>query len=254
MDNCSLHSRTILVTGASGGIGAGAVTALGHAGATVIAHYSTNPDGARNAVATIPPGSGILVGGDLGTARGARQLWSEVTAEHQIDAVVINAGVMDPTPLDGSDEDWDRGWEHLLAVNVIGGGALMREAVRYFAERGSGTVVTMSSWAAEQGSRILDSSGYAASKAAIRNLAQTLARHYAERGVRVHIVAPGVVDAGMGVQAHGSGNIDTVAQGLTMKRLVAVHEVAQLIAFLCTDEAASLAGATIDINGASYIR
>lgn len=255
MSNSSLlQSRTILVTGASGGIGASAVTALGDAGATVIAHYSTNLAGAQAAVATVPPGYGVLVGGDLSTAEGARRLWSEVTAEHDVDAVVINAGVMDATPLDGADQDWDRGWEHLLAVNVIGGGSLMREAVRYFAQRGSGTVVTISSWAAEQGSRILDSSGYAASKAAIRNLAQTFARHYADQGVRMHIVAPGVVDAGMSVQAHGSGNINAAAQGLAMKRLVAVREVAQLIAFLCTDEAASLTGATIDINGASYIR
>lgn len=250
----SLAGRTILVTGASGGIGSGIAAAMGDAGATVIAHYSTHLESARAAVAAIPSDRSVLVQADLSSARGARQLWSEVTEQHDVDAVVLNAAVIDPTPLDGPDAEWDAGWEHLLKVNVIGSGALMREAARTFAERGHGTVVTMSSWAAEQGSRIRDVSGYAASKAAIRNLAQTFARHYADRGVRMHIVAPGVVNAGMGTRGQDDAEVERVAGGLAMRRLVTVHEVAQLVTYLCSDSAASLTGATIDINGASYIR
>lgn len=112
----------------------------------------------------------------------------------------------------------------------------------------------MSSWAAEQGSRILDASGYAASKAAVRNLAQTLARHHARAGVRIYVIAPGVVDAGMGVAGQTAAEREAVAAGLVMGAAVPADEVAELVAYLASDACPSLTGATVDLNGASYIR
>jgi NAD(P)-dependent dehydrogenase (short-subunit alcohol dehydrogenase family) len=254
LDTQALANRTVLVTGASGDIGRAVSAALGAAGATVIAHYAHRRAEAEAAVAAIPAERRIVLAGDLSSAAGARALWREATAARPVDAVVLNAAVITPTPMDSSDADWDAGWRDVLQVNVIGTGALMREAVRDFAARGSGTVVAFSSWAAEQGSRILDVSGYAASKAAIRNLAQTFARQYARSGVRVHVVAPGVVDGGMGTAGLDEERVRRVAEGLAMGRLVGMDEMATLVAFLCTDAVPSLTGATIDVNGASYVR
>jgi 3-oxoacyl-[acyl-carrier protein] reductase len=254
LDATALAGRTVLLTGASGGIGRVTAQTLAAAGATVLAHYRSNRPGAEMALAGVPAERGVLLAGDLDTPDAARRLWREASAAHQVDVLVLNAGAIPDTPVDGPDEEWDAGWQQALQVNVIGAGALMREAVRAFVARGSGTVIVLSSWAAEQGSRIKDVSSYAASKAAIRNLAQTFARAYVRDGLRVHVVAPGVVDAGMGIAGQDDIARSVVAEGLAMGRYVEPEEVALLIAFLAADGCASLTGSTLDINGASYIR
>ncbi len=254
LDSTALAGRTVLLTGASGGIGSVTARALAAAGATVLAHYRSNRPGAEAALAGVPAGRAVLLAGDLDTPDAARRLWRDACAGHQVDVLVLNAGVIPDTPVDGPDAEWDAGWQQALQVNVIGAGALMREAVRAFVARGSGTVIVLSSWAAEQGSRIRDVSSYAASKAAIRNLAQTFARAHARDGLRVHVLAPGVVDAGMGIAGQDGITRSAVAEGLAMGRHVQPEEVAVLIAFLATDGCPSLTGSTLDINGASYVR
>jgi 3-oxoacyl-[acyl-carrier protein] reductase len=254
LDATALAGRTVLLTGASGGIGRATAQTLAAAGATVLAHYRSNRPGAETALAGVPAERAVLLAGDLDTPDAARQLWRQASAAHQVDVLVLNAGVIPDTPVDGPDEEWDAGWQQALQVNVVAAGALMREAVREFVARGSGTVIVLSSWAAEQGSRIKDVSSYAASKAAIRNLAQTFARAYVRDGLRVHIIAPGVVDVGMGTAGQDDIARSAVAEGLAMGRHVQPEEVALLIAFLAADECSSLTGSTLDINGASYIR
>lgn len=250
----TLTGRTVLLTGASGGIGSATARTMLSAGADVVGQYRHGLEAAESAVAGPYAGRAHLLQGDMSTPQSARTLWRDAEATRPVDVLVLNAATMAQTPFDGTDEEWDAGWEQSLAVNVIGAGALLREAVRTFAARGGGTAIVVSSWAAEQGSRILDVSGYAASKAAIRNLAQTLARHYARAGVRVYIVAPGVVDAGMGVADQTPEHRQEVAEGLAMGRLVTADEVAGLISYLASDGCPSLSGSTLDVNGASYVR
>jgi NAD(P)-dependent dehydrogenase (short-subunit alcohol dehydrogenase family) len=244
----ALAGRTDLLTGASRGIGAATAQALAGANANVIAQYRTQRDGAERAVKALPDDQKYLLEADLGTPAGARGLWRSAVGWGRDVEVIPDA------PFDGPDELWDAGWQEALAVNVVGAGALMREAARHFVARGSGTIIVLSSWAAEQGSRIIDVSSYAASKAAIRNLAQTFARNFARDGLQVHIVAPGVVNTGMSVAGKDEPAQRATADGLAMGRLVEADEVASLVAFLATGACPSLTGATLDINGASYIR
>ncbi len=248
-----LSGRTVLLTGASGGIGGAVLRVLAESGAHVIGQYRSVPMGGEEDGGS-PRGRVDLVQADLSTPGEARDLWTRAERLADVDVLVLNAATMLATPFDGEDTDWDDAWAELLAVNVIGAGALLRQAVLSFAERGGGTAIVMSSWAAEQGSRILDASGYAASKAAVRNLAQTLARHHARAGVRIYVIAPGVVDAGMGVAGQTAAEREAVAAGLVMGAAVPADEVAELVAYLASDACPSLTGATVDLNGASYIR
>lgn len=255
LDAKALTGRTVLLTGASGGIGAATARALTAADASVIAQYRTRADGAAHAVAALPESRKLVLRANLDTPAAARELWRAALAWGRgIDVAVLGAAVIPETPVDGPDALWDAGWQEALRVNVIGTGALLREAARYFAGRGSGTIIVLSSWAAEQGSRIRDLTSYAASKAALRNLAQTFARHYARDGVRIYVLAPGVVNAGMGVAGQDDGQRQAVAEGLAMGRPVDAEEIAELVAFLATGAVPSLTGSTVDINGASYIR
>jgi 3-oxoacyl-[acyl-carrier protein] reductase len=254
LDQNALAGRTVLLTGASRGIGAVTARALAASNATIIAQYRNQREGAESAVEALPDKQKLVLQADLGTPAGARELWRSAVEWGAVDVLVLNAAVIPDTPIDGPDEDWDAGWQEALQVNVIGAGALMREAVRYFVARGSGTIVVLSSWAAEQGSRIRDLTSYAASKAALRNLAQTFARNFAKEGLRVYVLAPGVVNAGMAIAGQDEAARQAVADGLAMGRLVEADEIAALIAFLATDACPSLTGATLDVNGASYLR
>ena len=150
---------------------------------------------------------------------------------------------------------WDDVWAETLAVNVLAPARLMRHAVRHFRTRGGGVIVTVSSWAAQRGTANPDAIAYAASKAAIKAAAQTIARGYAKHGVLSYVVAPGVVDAGMShVAAASQGGADAVNAGLVMGAPVPPEEVGDLIAWLATGAAKHMSGATLDINGASYVR
>jgi NAD(P)-dependent dehydrogenase (short-subunit alcohol dehydrogenase family) len=251
-----LEGRIVLLTGASGGIGSVTARALGARGAAVVAHYGTNRDGAEAAVADVPSDRRLVIQADLREAGSARALFAEALAwRGRIDAVVVNAATLLETPFDGSDEQWDENWEATLRVNVLEPVSLMREAVRHFLDAGGGTIVALSSWAAERGSAIARLSAYAASKAAVRNVAQTIAHNHAKDGILVYVLAPGIVHTPMSeISAVARGGIDAVNAALAMGEMVPPEEVAELIAFLAAGRARHLSGATIDVNGATYIR
>jgi NAD(P)-dependent dehydrogenase (short-subunit alcohol dehydrogenase family) len=251
-----LEGRVVLLTGASGGIGSATARALGAGGASVVAHYGGNREGVEAAVAEIPADRRLLVQADLAVAGSARTLFAEALAwRGRVDVVVANAGSLLETPFDGSDEQWDENWEATLRVNVLEPVSLMREAVRHFVDAGGGTIVVLSSWAAERGSAIARLSAYAASKAAVRNVGQTIAHNHAQDGILVYVLAPGIVETPMSaISAVARGGVDAVNAALAMGEMVPPEEVAGLIAFLAAGRARHLSGATLDVNGATYIR
>jgi NAD(P)-dependent dehydrogenase (short-subunit alcohol dehydrogenase family) len=248
--------KTVLLTGASGGIGSVTAQELLRQGAHVIAHYASDRDDAIAACDGAPEERWTVVQGDLSVRGGARALWREALQwRGRIDTVVVNAATMPETPLDGTDEQWDEGWERTLRVNVLEPASLVREAVNHFQTVGGGTVIGLSSWAAERGSAIPSLTAYAASKAAVRNLIQTIARNHAREGVLAYVVAPGIVRTPLSeISATYRGGIDAVNAALAMGAMVEPIEVARTIAFLAEGTVPNLTGATLDVNGASHIR
>jgi NAD(P)-dependent dehydrogenase (short-subunit alcohol dehydrogenase family) len=251
-----LEGKVVLLTGASGGIGSVTARALGRSGAAVVAHYGGNREGAEAAVEEFPADRRLLVQGDMRVAGSARAVFAEALAwRGRVDVVVANAGALLETPFEGGDEQWDENWETTLRVNVLEPVSLMREALRHFLDAGGGTIVVLSSWAAERGSAIARLSAYAASKAAVRNVAQTIAHNHAKDGILVYVLAPGIVATPMSaISAVARGGIDAVNAALAMGEMVPPEEVAELIVFLAGGRARHLSGATIDVNGATYIR
>ena len=248
--------KTVLLTGASGGIGSVTAQELLRQGAHVIAHYANDREDAERACADAPADRWTTIRADLSQRGGARQLWRDALQwRERIDTVVVNAATMPETHLEGDDEQWDAGWERTMRVNVLEPANLAREAVRHFIATGGGTLIALSSWAAERGSAIPHLPAYAASKAAIRNLLQTIARNYAHQGVLAYVVAPGIVRTPLSeIAATYRGGIEAVNAILPMGAMVEPIEVARLIAFLAAGTVPNLTGGTIDVNGASHIR
>jgi NAD(P)-dependent dehydrogenase (short-subunit alcohol dehydrogenase family) len=249
-------TRIVLVTGASRGIGAAAVRALAADGADVVAHYGFHREGADEAVADLPEERKLLLRADMAEPGAARALWRDAVAwRGRVDVVVVNAAIAPETPFDGPDEEWDAGWEATLRVNVLEPVSLIREAVNHYREHGGGTVITLSSWSAQQGSAIASLPAYAASKAAVKAFTQTVARAYAADGVLAYVVAPGIVRTRMSeISATARGGIEAVNAFLAMGEMVPPEEVGELITFLASGRCRHLSGATIDVNGATYVR
>ncbi len=252
-----LSAKTILVTGASKGIGAAIARTVGAAGASVVAHYGSDRAGAEVALADLPPERKLFVQADLHDLAAAERLWDQAEAWHgRVDAFVNNAALMLWNGgIDEDDETWDAVWQETLQVNVLAPARLARRAVKHFRAKGGGVFVTISSWVAQRGSSNPATVAYAASKAAVKAMAQTIARAHSKDNVLTYVIAPGVVATRLSETfAETQGGKDKVSAGLAMGEWVPPDDIANLVAFLATGSARHLSGATLDVNGATYIR
>jgi NAD(P)-dependent dehydrogenase (short-subunit alcohol dehydrogenase family) len=259
MTDTDLADKTVLLTGASQGIGAVTAGILGGRGATVIGHYRGEADraGAEAALAGLREDRRFLVAGDYERDAEVDALW-EAALGHRghIDVLVLNAAMMWPHGgIDDSEENWQRAWAAHYQVNVLAPARLMRAAVKHFLGRGGGVIVLLSSWVAQRGVTNPSMLPYAASKAAIKAVAQSIARAYAADGILLYTIAPGIVNTKMSIDfAELQGGRDRVTKTLAMREWVPPEEVGELVAFLASGRVRHLSGATLDVNGATYVR
>ena len=255
--NIDLAGKTVLLTGASKGIGAATAAILGEAGAHLVAHYGSDRAGVEAATAAIPAERKHLLPADLGDMDAVAALWRAALAwRGRVDVLVNNAAIMDFTGgFEADDAHWDAVWDQALAVNVKAPARLMRDAVNHFRGAGGGTIISISSWAAQRGVTNPATIAYGASKAAVRAATQSIARAFARDRVLAYIVAPGVVRTRLSEQfAATQGGEAAISAGLASGEWVSPAELGRLVAFLATGAVPQMSGATIDVNGASYIR
>ncbi len=240
----------VLVTGASRGIGASISRALAARGAAVTLHYQGARDAAEETRRSLAGGGHSVVQADLSDAGAIERLWREVSARRCIDAVVNSAGVFpDHPPLSTDYGDWIAAWECTLAVNLKGPAHLSYCAARTMAVQGYGRIVSVSSRAAFRGEP--GAPAYAASKAGLNAFSQSLAKALAGRGVYVFVVAPGWVATPRVARAIQD---PALLAEQPLGRVAAADEVAQVVAYCALDAPASMTGAIVDVNGASYLR
>ncbi|MFC3713743.1 SDR family NAD(P)-dependent oxidoreductase [Sphingoaurantiacus capsulatus] len=231
----------ILVTGSTRGIGAAIVAALG-SDARVVGHGSSTRDG--------------VIGEDLAQAGAGDRLWdAALTAlDGRIDVLVNNAGVFEEAPVDLPADDWQAQWARTMAINLQAAADLCRRAVLHFRERGTGgRIVNVASRAAYRG----DSPAhwhYAAAKAGMVGMTKSIARGFARENILAFTVTPGFVMTGMADDYLASRGGDKLLADIPLGRVAMPDEVASAVRYLALEAPASMTGAVIDINGASFVR
>ena len=241
---------TVLVTGASGGIGAAISHVMAQRGARVILHYRSDRAAAEATQRALPGEGHTLIQADLGDSAEPARLWQELSARERIDVLVNNAGIFpDHPPLTTAYAEWTAVWQQTLSTNLLGPAHLSFCAARSMAQQGGGRIVNISSRGAFRGEP--GAPAYAASKAGLNAFSQSLAKALAGRAVYVFVVAPGWVST---ARVARSIRDKAVLADQPLGRAASPEEVAQVVSFCALDAPASLTGAILDVNGASYLR
>jgi NAD(P)-dependent dehydrogenase (short-subunit alcohol dehydrogenase family) len=242
-----LAGKVALVVGASRGIGAATARAFAEAGAAV-ALAARDANALESVVRAIQESGGraLAIPTDVSDpAAVARLVAQTLEAYGRLDAAFNNAagGGRPPTPLaELPIEDYDSA----LAINLRGVFLALKYEIPAMLQSGGGAIVNMASTAGLSGVRGM--SAYVASKHGVIGLTKTAALDYAERNIRVNVVAPGPILSDR-IKALSDEGRAQIAQAVPMRRLGLPEEVAALVVWLCSDQAAFMTGATLTIDG-----
>jgi 3-oxoacyl-[acyl-carrier protein] reductase len=245
-------SRSVLITGASRGIGRAIAHAFAASGDRVAIHYHRSRDLAGSLLAALPGDGHVTVQGDV-TDPGEVQQFVDAaaTALAGLDVLVNNAGVFEPHSVtDSTYEQWQASWRHTIETNLTGPANVIWCAVRHL--RPGGRIVNVSSRGAFRGEP--GQPGYGASKAGLNALSQSLAVALAPRGIAVTVVAPGYVETDMASDVLRSDRGAQIRAQSPLDRVARPEEVAAAVHWLASPEAEWATGTILDLNGASYLR
>ena len=229
----------ILVTGSSRGIGAAILQSFDTAGVTAIGQST-----------------GGALAADFVDPAAPRDLWNRALSalDGRIDVLVNNAGVFEANPVDQDDADWVANWERTMRINLTASAELCRLAVLHWQATGTaGRIVNVASRAAYRG----DSPAhwhYAASKAGMVAMTKSIARAYAKDSILAFAICPGFTMTGMAEDYLSSRGGDKLLADIPLGRVAMPDEVAEMARWLAIDAPASMTGAVLDVNGASYVR
>jgi 3-oxoacyl-[acyl-carrier protein] reductase len=255
--NKSLTNKTALVTGASRGIGRATALALAETGAHVLVHYGRSAREAESLVAGIETkgGRANAIAADLGTPSGAALLAEQARSivADRLDVLVLNAGISKAARIvDYTIEDFD----NLFATNVRSPFFLVQQLLPLLGE-GSNIIVISSLGAhAVVGKPDLDNPSilaYASTKGALETLVKNWAAILGPRGIRVNAVAPGVIDTDMSNFAKTEAGREVTLGMQALKRIGKPEDVADVVAFLASDKARWITGASIPVDGGSKL-
>lgn len=241
----SLTGKIALVTGASKGMGAAIAKKLAAEGAAVAVNYSADQQGAEAVVAAITSagGTALAVRADVSDREQVKSLFATVGERlGPLDVLVNNAGVFEFRPLEEID---DAHVDRQFAINVRGLLLMCKGAVLAFGDRG-GSIINIGSLAARRPGPT--ASVYSASKAAVEAITKSLAAELASRKILVNAVLPGATET-EGFNTHLAGARDYMVSLIPLGRLGRPEEVANIVAFLASDQASWMTGELVGVGG-----
>ena len=250
----ALDGLTILITGASSGIGAALAMGAGEAGASAVAvHYNTGKDGAEEVVRRLTASEvdAAPFQADLAARGAAEELVGQVIDRFgRIDVLINNAGTLvGRRPTVEMDDDF---YSAVLDANLYSTVACCRAALPAMIERGSGSVINVSSVAARVGGGP-GAALYAASKGAVSTYTRGLAREVAGQGIRVNALSPGMIATPFHERFTSPEALEATRATIPMGRLGRAEDIARGVVFLTADDADFITGSTFSINGGQHM-
>ena len=250
------HNKTVLVTGASRGIGRATALAFAEQGTHVLVHYGRSARAAETLVSEIQTkgGSANAISTDLGMPSGAEQLAKQVRSiVDRLDVLVLNAGISKAAPVaDYTVEDFD----NLFATNVRGPFFLVQQLLPVLGEGSSVVVISSATARTVVGKPGLENPSilaYASTKGAIETLVKHGAAILGPSGIRVNAVAPGVIDTDMSNFTKTEAGREVTLGMQALKQIGKPEDIADVVAFVASDDARWITGASIPVDGGSKL-
>jgi acetoacetyl-CoA reductase len=241
--------KVAIVTGGTRGIGAAITVELTRLGAHVAAGFNRDGESATKVRDELTAeGASISIHqGNVGEPEDCNRVVAEVLRDQgRVDFLVNNAGItIDKTVRKMSVQDW----QDVMRINVSGAFYMVKGVLDHMLERGSGRIVNVSSVIGQTGN--IGQANYAASKAAMLGLTQSLALETARKGITVNCVAPGFIETEM-VAAIPQPILDSIIEKVPLRRLGRPDEVARVVRFLLEDGSSYITGAIYTVNGGMF--
>lgn len=243
-----LHGKVALITGAGSGIGAAHARIFAAEGAKV-AVSDIRTDAARSVADDIASHGGEALALSLDVA--SEDSWKDAVTKAAahfggLTTLVNNAGL---NHMKGVEDETVEGWNHIISIDQMGTWLGMRAVMPYLKDSGSGAIVNISSVLAMMSTVTCFS--FHGAKAAIRGMSKAAAQEYAEQGVRVNSIYPGMIDTPQ-LETMLPEEREMIRTSIPMKRIGDPEEIANCSAFLCSDLASYITGAEIVVDGGLF--
>lgn len=249
------NGKSVLVTGASRGIGKAIALQFAQHNARIAVHYHRNDAAAHETLDALHGDGHMLVQADIGDPVAVRNMVEWVVSQmNGLDILVNNAGVFIEHPIaDVNYAQWQQHWQETIQTNLLGIANSMYCAAHQMMKNGGGRIINISSRGAFRGEPTAPA--YGASKAGLNALSQSMAVALAPHNIYVMTVAPGWVETDMaGHELSRIDGGDSIKNQSPLKRIATPDEVASAVLYFASEEAKFATGAILDVNGASYLR